>query len=100
MSKFEEFCEWDSTVKSKVASQLNHSGIVSDADGLGLGSGWIEGWNEEFTEHLRDFGYTGGDIDKVGKYFSSGAFYALYNEEKATHSNAMSYIKKLASAYM
>ncbi|MCS6207945.1 hypothetical protein [Shewanella baltica] len=100
MSKFDAFSMWDSTLKNKVASQLNSSGIVSDADGFGLSSTWIEGWDEEFTEHLRAFGYTGGEINKVAKYFSSGAFYALYNEKKATNSKAMAYIKKLASTHM
>ncbi|MCD1584570.1 hypothetical protein AAGW18_16070 [Vreelandella titanicae] len=100
MTKFEAFSAWDATLKGEVAAQLNGSGIVSDEDGLGLSSTWIESWDEEFTEHLRNFGYTGGEINNVGKYFSHGAVYALYNEAKTTHLKAMAYIKKLADAGM
>lgn len=100
MSKFEGFFAWDPSLKSEVASHLNLNGIVSDNDGIGLSSTWIEGWNEEFTNHLREFGYTGGEINKVGKYFPIGAVYALYDKSETTHSKAMDYIKKLASADM
>lgn len=79
---------------------MNSGGIVSDEDGFGLPSTWIEGWGGEFTEHLRNFGYVGGEINKVGEYFHNygAAVYALYDKSSASHSKAMAYIKRLANA--
>lgn len=98
MDKFAAFSEWDEDLKRAVATQLNSDGIVSDEDGLGLSSTWIEAWRDEFTEHLKIFGYQGGEINKVGEYFPHyGAVYALYNGSCVSHSQAVAYIKKRAN---
>jgi len=99
MSTLEELLNWEKEIVESVANHLNEKGIVSDEDGYGLPSTWIEGWTNGHTDYLKKHGYKGGVLSHVGKYVSNyGAVYALYDEEQSTYEEAMNYIEKFAKS--
>ncbi|MEE2604048.1 MAG: hypothetical protein VX595_13350 [Pseudomonadota bacterium] len=76
---------WEAELKIKLASALNARSYASDEDDYGLSSIMINNWNLECDDYLREYGYTGGEINNFGKYYNThGAVYAIYDTENMT----------------
>ncbi len=81
-----------------IADQLNSTGLVTDEDGLGLGSTMIEHWTHDCTALLRKRGYSGGKLIVSGRFFKSvGAIYVIYDEASRTEEDAAEHLKHVAN---
>ena len=80
MDVYQELTQWDPSLIKGVVDHLNNNDIVTEADGLGLSSCWIEGWCANCTSLLRQSGYLGGELDIItSKHKSHGTVYGLYD---------------------
>ena len=94
-------CDYIGSLVKNVVEHLNEFGIVSDEDGYGLPSTWIESWSEACTDYLKTHGYEGGPLSDIGEYFQGyGAVYGLFNTTGISYKAAGEYITKLATSKM
>ncbi|BCD97724.1 hypothetical protein [Marinagarivorans cellulosilyticus] len=101
MTTLEYLSNWDIDQIRKVACHLDKFGVVSDEDGYGLPSIWIEKWSDECTGYLRNYGYKGGSLCTIGKYLNGyGAVYGLFDQNKLRAETALEYLIELASRNM
>ncbi|MBB1282256.1 hypothetical protein [Pseudoalteromonas sp. SR41-1] len=101
MSTLDHLTNWDIELVKKVVDHLNEFGIVSDEDGYGFPSTWIERWSDACTDYLKIHGYKGGPLSDIGEFFSGyGAVYGLYNTTGISYKSAGEYITKLATSNM
>lgn len=90
---------WSPHLVQDVVDQLNQTGIVSDEDGQGFSSTWIEHWNDDCTYYFRRLGYQGGELFTHGKYFSDhGAVYALFDIDQHDFDSATDYLNEKAGS--
>ena len=84
---------WSDQLVHEVVDQLNDIGIVSDEDEHGFDSSWVEYWDDECTQYLRQAGYEGGPLGRHGKHFSNyGSAYALFDENEHDLKSAEKYL--------
>jgi hypothetical protein len=84
----------------RVAHQLRVSGLVTDEDGLCLGSTLIEKWSERCTGLLRQCGYAGGDLKVSAKFFKHcGAIYVLFDAKRHSLEAATEELRRAANRH-
>ncbi|MCY3753274.1 MAG: hypothetical protein OXG99_04190 [Alphaproteobacteria bacterium] len=82
-----------------LVTKLNDDGMVSDeGNNVRISSTMLEHCSEEFTERLRQNGYSGGELLCIGKQFlGHGAIYVLYDIENISYEEATIYLETLGS---
>jgi hypothetical protein len=99
MSIYESLTNCDLEVVKDIIKHLNRHSVISDEDKYHIQSTLIENWTSDCTEYLKKYGYTGGNLECVGDYFTNyGAAYALYDEGNCTRKEAMTYLTKLVQS--
>ncbi len=71
----------------KIAKHLNDYGIINEVESFTLP--YLEYWTVECDNHLKDYGYKGGDLDSITEYYDGigncgvlfdTSKYSLYND--------------------